>query len=47
MIVSFVLAAKAYFQENERRVDPGHNGLQVFASTFEHESENDNAHIER
>jgi hypothetical protein len=41
-----VLAAKVYFQENERRIDRGHNGVQVFASTFEHESEKDNAHLE-
>jgi hypothetical protein len=44
--VEYVLAAKVYFQENERRIDRGHNGVQVFASTFEHESEKDNAHIE-
>jgi hypothetical protein len=47
--VEYVLAAKVYFQESERRIDPGqwHNGVQVFASTFGHESEKDNAHIER
>ena len=27
----YVLAAKVYFQENERRIDPGHHGVQVFA----------------
>jgi hypothetical protein len=33
-----------YIQENERRIDPGHN-VQVFAGTFGHASGKDHADI--
>ena len=45
--VEYVMATKVYIPKNGSRVDPGHNGLQVFAGTSEHESRNDNAHIAR